>query len=95
MHPYASWGGVTAFFVALWSSLRDGRGWLWSLFGAILAVLITLSALAVMRNTGLHEEWIPIIRVAVGFIGADRIRVAIHSVWYEYRNQVISKNTND
>lgn len=94
-HPYVSWGGLTAFLVALWSSLRDGRGWLWSIFGAVLSVLITLSVLAVMRNTGLHEEWMPVIGLAIGFIGADRIRAAILRLWYGRRAMSLGQSEHE
>lgn len=87
-HPYASWGSFTAFLAALWSSLKDGRGWCLSLFGASLAVIITLSALAVMRKTGLHEEWMPIVGLIVGFVGADRIRAAVLGAWDSRKNMV-------
>lgn len=80
-HPYLSWGGGTAFLAALWSSLRDGRGWCSSIFGSVLAALITLSLLAVMRKTGLHEEWMPLVGLLVGCVGADRIRAAVLAAW--------------
>lgn len=85
-HPYASWGGGTAFLAALWSSLKDGRGWCSSIFGSVLAALITISVLAVMRKTGLHEEWMPLVGLAVGFIGADRIRAAALAAWDSRKN---------
>lgn len=80
-HPYATWGSVTAFFAALWSALKDGAGWAASIFAAFLAIAITLSILAVMRKTGLHEEWMPIVGMLVGFVGADRIRAAVLGAW--------------
>ncbi|MDK9356737.1 phage holin family protein [Lelliottia wanjuensis] len=93
-HSYASWGGGTAFLAALWSGLKDGRAWCSSLFGAALAVLITLSILTVMRKTGLHEEWMPIVGLAVGFIGADRIRAAVLGAW-DSRKNMVSNNESE
>ncbi|SUW63281.1 phage holin, lambda family [Buttiauxella agrestis] len=80
-HPYASWGSLTAFLAALWSALKDGKGWCASTFAGVLAIAITLSVLAVMRKTGLHEEWMPLVGMLVGFIGADRIRAAVVGAW--------------
>lgn len=94
-HPYVSWGGGTAFATALWSSLKDGRGWASSLFGAALAVLITLSVLAVMRKTGLHEEWMPLVGLVVGFVGADRIRAAVLGAWDTRKNNLVNKDESE
>lgn len=93
-HPYYSWGTLSAFFVSLWTSLSDGRGWIHSIFGAVLAVLITLSLLAVMKLAGWHEEWMPLIGMLVGFVGADRIRSAILGAWESHKGR-LSGNNND
>lgn len=93
-HPYASWGSATAFMAALWSSVKDGRGWCSSLFGAALAVLITVSVLAVMRKTGLHEEWMPLVGLAVGFVGADRIRAAVLGAWDTHKTKLRGEDKN-
>lgn len=94
-YPYATWGGSTAFLAALWSAAKDGKGWCASLFAAVLAVVITLSVLAVMRKTGLHEEWMPLVGMIVGFVGADRIRTAVLGAWDARKGQVInSKEEN-
>lgn len=58
-NSYLYWGSFTAFLAALWSGLCDKHGWWSSLFGGLLATIITLSILAVMKKTGLHEEWMP------------------------------------
>lgn len=94
-HPYASWGGSSAFIAALWSSLKDGRGWVSSLFGASLAVVITISILAVMRKTGLHEEWMPLVGLAVGFVGADRIRAAVLAAWDSRKNNLVKNDESE
>ena len=93
-HPYAAWGSCTAFLAALWSSLKDGRGWCASLFGGFLAILITLSTLAVMKKTGLHEEWMPLVGLLVGFVGADRIRAAVLGAWDARKGKLVSKDEN-
>lgn len=93
-HPYASWGSFTAFVAALWSSLKDGRGWCSSLFGGALAVLITLGVLAIMRKTGLHEEWMPLVGLMVGFVGADRIRAAVLDAWNVRKKRLNGDNKN-
>lgn len=87
-HPYISWGGGTAFLAAFWSSLKDGRGWCSSLFGGVLAVLFTLSILAVMQKTGLHEAWMPLVGLLIGCVGADRIRAAIIGAWDTRKNRL-------
>ncbi|WP_336284193.1 phage holin family protein [Citrobacter arsenatis] len=94
-HPYASWGSCSAFLVALWSSLKDGLGWIHSLFGAALAVLITLSVLAMMRKTGLHDEWMPLVGLVVGFVGADRIRAAVLGAWDSRKNNLVKKDESE
>ncbi|SAF46381.1 phage holin family protein [Enterobacter kobei] len=91
-HPYATWGSITAFCAALWSALKDGAGWAASIFAAFLAIGITLSILAVMRKTGLHEEWMPIVGMLVGFIGADRIRAAVLGAWDSRKNDLVNRN---
>ncbi|ELD3428712.1 MULTISPECIES: phage holin family protein [Enterobacter] len=93
-HPYATWGSITAFFAALWSALKDGAGWSASIFAAFLAIAITLSILAVMRKTGLHEEWMPIVGMLVGFVGADRIRAAVLGAWDSHKNRFNGENKN-
>ncbi|HDR2353291.1 TPA: phage holin family protein [Enterobacter roggenkampii] len=94
-HPYATWGSFTAFLAALWSSLKDGKGWAASIFAGLLAIAITLSVLAVMRKTGLHEEWMPIVGMLVGFIGADRIRAAVLGAWDSRKNNLVNGNDED
>lgn len=94
-HPYASWGGGSAFLAALWSTLKDGKGWCASFFASFLAVVITLSILAVMRKTGLHEEWMPLVGMLVGFVGADRIRSAILGAWDTRKNNLLNRNNDD
>jgi lambda family phage holin len=94
-HPYAVWGSLSAFLVSLWASLRDGYGWLHSLFGAVLAIIITLSLLALMRLAGWHEEWMPIVGMIVGFIGADRIRVAVLNAWENRKHNLVNNNDHD
>lgn len=87
-HPYATWGGLSAFAMSLWASLKDGAGWLHSIGAGILAVLITLGVLAVMKKTGLHEEWMPLVGMLVGFIGADRIRAAVIGAWETHKTKL-------
>lgn len=94
-HAYATWGSITAFLAALWSSLKDGRGWVSSLFGGVLAVLITLSVLAVMRKSGLHEEWMPLVGLVVGFVGADRIRAAVLDAWELRKNKLVKNDESE
>lgn len=94
-HPYASWGGSTAFLAALWSSLKDGKGWCSSLFAAVLAIVITLSVLAVMHKTGLHEEWMPLVGMIVGFVGADRIRSAVLGAWDARKGKLIDNEGHE
>lgn len=93
-HPYGVWGSITAFFTAIWSSLSDKHGWASSLFGGVLAAIITLSILAVMKKTGLHEEWMPVVGLVVGFVGADRIRAAILGAWESRKKSLNGDNKN-
>lgn len=93
-YPYATWGGSTAFLAALWSAAKDGKGWCASLFAAILAVVITLSVLAVMRKTGLHEEWMPLVGMLVGFVGADRIRTVVLGAWDARKSKLVDGADN-
>jgi lambda family phage holin len=89
-HPYGSWGVITAFLTALWSGFKDKHGWLSSIFGGVLATIITLSILAVMKKTGLHEEWMPIVGLLVGFVGADRIRAAVLGAWETRKGNLVN-----
>ncbi|MEZ2604954.1 phage holin family protein [Kluyvera intermedia] len=61
--------------------MKDGKSWCASIFAGVLAIAITLSVLAVMRKRGLHEEWMLLVGLLVGFIGADRIRAAVLGAW--------------
>lgn len=76
-YPYISWVGGTAFLVAYWTGMKDKHSWRASFFGGILSTIIAVSVLAVVQKIGLNTEWIPVIGLLVGFIGADRIRVLI------------------
>lgn len=90
-YPYLSWGSATAFLAATWSGLTDKHGWCSSLFGALLATIITLSILAVMKKTGLHDEWMPVVGLVVGFVGADRIRSAVLGGWATWKERKASQ----
>lgn len=76
-HPIFSWGVLTTFTAAMWSAWREGKGKAESFFSAIVATVFALSLLGVMHLAGLHENYIPIIGMIVGFYGADRIRSSI------------------
>jgi hypothetical protein len=65
------------------------------LFGGVLAVLITLSVLAVMRKSGLHEEWMPLVGLVVGFVGADRIRAAVLDAWELRKNKLVKNDESE
>ncbi len=58
-NSYLYWGSFTAFLAALWSGLCDKHGWCSSLFGGLLATIITLSILAVMKKTGYTKSGCP------------------------------------
>ncbi|EEO9371570.1 phage holin family protein [Salmonella bongori] len=94
-HPHASWGGITAFTFGLWSSLKDGNGWLSSLFLSFLAVLITLILLEIMKITGFHEDWMPGVGMIIGVVGADRIRMAILGAWEIRKNKLVNKDESE
>ncbi|WP_343529292.1 phage holin family protein [Yokenella regensburgei] len=80
-YPYVAWGGITAFFFALWSSLRDGKGWLFSIFAAVLGAVMAISIIVGLKEAGVHTKWLPVVGMIVGFIGADRIRATLLGMW--------------
>lgn len=92
-HPLGFWTGVSAFLVALWSTLKDGAGWVESIAVSIISVVVALGLVAVMRSSGMNEDWMPIIGMMVSFIGVDRIRFAIRSAW-DSRSKHILLNGN-
>lgn len=59
-NSYLYWGSFTAFPAALWSGLCDKHGWCSSLFGGLLATIITLSILAVMKRPGYTKSGCPV-----------------------------------
>lgn len=80
-HPYITWGIVSAFMISFWSSMKDRLRARVAVCDGVLCIIITLSLLAVMKLAGLHEEWMPVIGMGVGFIGVERIRQAIINGW--------------
>jgi hypothetical protein len=48
---------------------------------SIISVVVALGLVAVMRSSGMNEDWMPIIGMLVSFVGVDRIRFSIRSAW--------------
>ena len=57
-NSYLYWGSFTACLAALWSGLCDKHGWCSSLFGGLLATIITLS-IRVTRRVDAQVGLIP------------------------------------
>lgn len=86
---------ISAFVIAVWSGLIDGKGWGRSIFGGIICVFIAIALVAVLKISGMHSSWLPIVGVFVGFIGAERIRDAILGAWETRKSKLVDNNEND
>ncbi|WP_114195623.1 phage holin family protein [Edaphovirga cremea] len=83
--------GVSAFIISLWSSLNDGKSWARSIFGGIICVIIAFAVLEVMKSSGIQGNWLPVVGIFVGFIGAERFRDGVLNAW-ETRKQNVLKS---
>ena len=82
--------GVSAFIISLWSSLNDGKSWARSIFGGIICVIIAFAVLQVMESSGIQGNWLPVVGIFVGFIGAERFRDGVLNAWENRKQKLLN-----
>ncbi len=75
--------------ISFWNSFHEKCSRAEKSLEAISCAVTSLALLGFFKFSGLHEDWWPIIGIAVGFIGVARIRLAIISAWdsRKYRDE--------
>lgn len=68
---------LSAAGVSVLMTLKDGKGWIYTLTTAPVCGLIALGIIPLLQLFGLPDNAAPVIGPVVGFIGADKVREII------------------
>lgn len=89
-----SWGGFSAFMVSVWSDMGDGHGWFDSIATGFVATALALSVISGMQTEGMHQAWMPVVGMVIGFIGIDRVKRAFRSAWDNHAKKRLGADTD-